>query len=257
MSGALRIALLVACGVLVLLAVAFFLRLPFAVDLWPFPGTTPLTYVFVASILLAAAASTLWTILTKNYGALAGIALDMIAILGPVGVLALRLGDGGATGFGIGCLLIAAAGVPMLIWSLRLPLDATNRTPRLVLWSMAAFVAALVYVAYHLIDRQPNVIFWSITPELSLVMGFTFLGAALYFAYGLVRPYWSNAGGQLAGFLAYDLVLIVPFLQRFSTVTAENRISHLVYTAVVVVSGALAAYYLFIAPTTRLRAQRN
>ena len=42
-----------------------------------------------------------------------------------------------------------------------------------------------------------------------------FLGSATYFAYGIVRPRWTNAGGQLAGFLAYDLVLIVPFMTRF------------------------------------------
>lgn len=261
MPRALRIASLVVCGLLAILAVAFFLRLPFVVNMWPFPGTTPLTYVFIASILLAAAASTLWPILTENYGALAGVALDMIAILGPVGVLALRLGAGGAgagmTTLGVVCLALAAVGVVMLLWSLRTPLDETPPTPRPVYWSMVVFVVALVYVAYRLIAQQPNVIFWSITPDLSLLIGFIFLGAAFYFAYGLLRPHWSNAGGQLAGFLAYDIVLIVPFLQRFSTVNAENRVGHLIYTAVVVYSGLLASYYLFINPTTRLRARRG
>ena len=40
-----------------------------------------------------------------------------------------------------------------------------------------------------------------------------FLGSAIYFAYGLQRPVWGNAKGQLLGFLAYDLVLIVPFVR--------------------------------------------
>jgi hypothetical protein len=56
----------------------------------------------------------------------------------------------------------------------------------------------------------------------------------------------------LLGFLAYDLVLIGPFLQHFSTVRPEMRLSLVLYTAVVVYSGLLAIYFLFLHPPTRL-----
>jgi hypothetical protein len=38
-----------------------------------------------------------------------------------------------------------------------------------------------------------------ITPELSVVIGWMFVGAALYFVYGLLRPSWLNSAGQLIG----------------------------------------------------------
>jgi hypothetical protein len=73
-----------------------------------------------------------------------------------------------------------------------------------------------------------------------------FLGAATYFAYGFLRPTWDNAVGQLAGFLAYDIVLIVPFLSRLSAIEDRFRIGLIAYLAVVLYSAALAGWYLLI-----------
>lgn len=64
------------CAIQFFFAIAFFVQLPFAVNAWPYPGTTPLTFIFISSIFAAAAASTLWVAATENYGALAGIGLD-------------------------------------------------------------------------------------------------------------------------------------------------------------------------------------
>lgn len=261
MPRALRLTLLAVSAVQVFLAVAFLLRLQLVVSVWPFAGTTPLTYTFLASICAAAATSTLWTVFTRNHAALAGIGLDAVAILGPIGLLALRLASSGTdprmSSFGVICLVGAALGLALLLHAIRIPLDVRLRTPQPVLWSMVAFVVALVYVSYRLIAQQLNVIPWSITPDLSLLIGFTFLGAAFYFAYGVLRPYWSNAGGQLAGFLAYDLVLILPFLQRLPTVAPEHRTSLVVYIAVVAYSGLLAINYLFVHRTTRFGGGRS
>jgi hypothetical protein len=74
----------------------------------------------------------------------------------------------------------------------------------------------------------------------------------VYFFYSLLRPSWVNSAGQLVGFLAYDVVLIVPFLMRLPTVAPEQRLGLSIYTAVVIYSGLLAAYYLFIHKPTRL-----
>jgi hypothetical protein len=87
-----------------------------------------------------------------------------------------------------------------------------------------------------------------------------FLGAAVYFAYGLLRPSWLNSAGQLIGFLAYDLVLIVPFLTRLPATAPEFRLGLYIYTTVVTLSGLLAIYYLFLHKPTRewtwMRSQR-
>jgi hypothetical protein len=46
-------------------------------------------------------------------------------------------------------------------------------------------------------------------------------------------------------------VLIVPFLGLLNTVKPERFINLVVYTAVLIYSGGLAVYYLFINPQTR------
>jgi hypothetical protein len=255
MQKTVRYILFLICAIQLLLALAFFLQWPFAVNLWPFPGTTPLTFIFIASIFAAAAASTLWAAATENYGALAGIGLDYVMILLPVSILSFQLGASSGnsqlTGYGIACVFGALFGLGLLLWSIRIPIDRTLPMPRLVRWSFAVFIVALLIVSTRLILKVPDVIPWAITPDLSVVIGAMFLGAALYFIYALVRPSWNNAAGQLAGFLAYDVVLIIPFITRLPTAAPQHQMGLIVYTGVVTYSGLLAFYYLFIHQPTR------
>ena len=67
---------------------------------------------------------------------------------------------------------------------------------------------------------------------------------------------WQNACGQLWSFLAYDLVLIVPFLLRSATVSSAQLPSLIVNTLILVYSAALALYYLLIKQETRFRLSR-
>jgi len=76
---------------------------------------------------------------------------------------------------------------------------------------------------------------------------------AFYFLYGLLVPRWHHALGQLLNFLAYDLVLIVPFLWLFKTAKPEYVFSLIVYVAVLIYSGAIAVYFLFVNSQTRIR----
>jgi hypothetical protein len=127
------------------------------------------------------------------------------------------------------------------------------------------FVVTLILVGTLLILGTPGVLPWAITPQLSVLYGTMFLGAAAYFGYGLVDRRWENAGGQLAGFLAYDIVLAIPFIVRivsgspsyYGSDSEPLRLNLLLYTAVVLLSGVLAAYYLFIHEPTRLRLGRS
>ena len=93
-----RYAFFLVCAILIVLAVAFFLQLPFFIKLWPFQGTTPLTFIFVSSICAAAAASPFWSVATRQYGALAGIGLDYLVMLAPVSIVLFQMAAGsGAT----------------------------------------------------------------------------------------------------------------------------------------------------------------
>ena len=250
MTKIVRYGLIALSGFQIVLAIGFYRQLPFAARLWPFEGTTPLTYIFLSSIFAAAATSTLWVAARQEYGALAGIGLDYLAILIPVSVFAFQLGAATGnpqlTAFGAFCVLGAVYGLGLLVWSRRFPLDRSLPLPAPVKSSFVLFVGALLILSGLLILRVPNVIPWTITPDLSVIIGWMFAGAAAYFIYALLRPGWLNAAGQLAGFLVYDLVLIVPFLTRLPAVAPEFRLGLIVYTAFVIYSGLLAGYYLFV-----------
>jgi len=75
----------------------------------------------------------------------------------------------------------------------------------------------------------------------------------LMFLYGLSIPRWHNACGQLWSFLAYDIVLIFPFLLHFTTVSSARLPSLIVNTIILVYSGVVALYYLLIKKETRSR----
>ncbi|HSS99269.1 MAG TPA: hypothetical protein VLK33_19675, partial [Terriglobales bacterium] len=152
----------------------------------------------------------------------------------------------------IACVVGAVFGVWLLLWSRRVPISDTRPMPRVVYGSFVVFVIALVLAGGALVLKAPNILPWTLTPELSVVCGWMFLGAATYFTYGLARPSWHNAAGQLAGFLVYDLVLIIPFLQRLPTIAPEFQTSLIIYIVVVTYSGLLAIYYLFINAGTRI-----
>jgi len=260
MTRFIRTALYLVCIIQFALALAFFFQVPQITSLWPFPGTTPLTFIFIASIFAAAAASTAWALSTRTYGALVGIGIDYLFILVPVGVLSWQLGSstGAAnlTTYAVICFLGGLFGIWLIVWAARFPISPNPPVPALVRGSFVVFIIALLVVSTQLILKVPNVIPWMITPELSVVIGWMFVGAAGYFLYAALRPSWGNAGGQLAGFLAYDLVLIVPFLQRLPASPVNFRTNLIIYIAVVTYSGLLAFYYLFIHKSTRFNVRQ-
>ena len=150
-----RFSLCVIAVVQFFFAVAFFWQLPFAVNLWPFPGTTPLTFIFISSIFAAAAAPTLWAAATENYGVLVGIGLDYMGILLPVAFLSFQLGAAGDSAmiiYGIACIFGALFGLGLL-WSLRFPVDRSLPMPGFVRWSFVFFIFALAIVSFRLITK--------------------------------------------------------------------------------------------------------
>jgi len=254
-------------AVVVAEAVAAFLlmfQVPWAVDLAPFPGRTAMSNTLLASLLMAAAASTGWCLLVRSDRALTGIALNTILIFSGMAAVLIAAAIGGEgvdlAAFAAVSLAVSAAGVWLLRWSLRDAWHDPRPTPRLVLGSFAVFVAALVVSGGLLLLRVPDILPWQVTPELSTLFGLMLMSAAAYFAYGLVERRWENAGGQLAGFLAYDIVLIVPLVRQLATgrqsgydADGSLPVNLIIYAAVIVYSGALAAYYLFLDRRTRLR----
>jgi hypothetical protein len=259
-----RVLLAVIASIQVVVGLLFLLGVPLATDLWPFPGTNEMSRVFIASIFWAAAVPVGWCLLVRSDRAFTGIFLDYLVIMLPLGVLALAIGLGDASlhylVFGASALVTALFAVWVMRWALRRPWRSDLPTPRPVLAAFVVFCVALVIVGSLLVARTPGILPWPVTGALSTVYGVMFLGAAAYFAYGLLDRRWENAGGQLAGFLAYDIVLIVPFVVRvvngtpsyYGSTSEPLRLNLVIYTAVVAGSAAIAVYYLFIARQTRI-----
>jgi hypothetical protein len=243
--------------------VLFALQVPLVLGLWPFPMTA-MSNVFIGSIFLAAAASTAWSLLVRSERALVGIALDYLTILIPFAVISavVAVSDGALDvgAFAILCAVGAAIGVWFLRWALGHPWRTDRPTPRPVLVSFGIFIIGLVIGGTLLVLQVPGILPWRATPVVSTLFGFTFLGAAGYFVFGLLERRWENAGGQLAGFVAYDLVLVVPLLSEllgggrgFYDTDDPVRLNLVIYALVVVYSLGLGIYYLAIHRGTRLQ----
>jgi hypothetical protein len=238
--------------VILALAVGFIFQVPLALSLWPWPDG-PLAHLFIGSILAAVSAAAFWIGGTGELGALPAGALNVLVIAATTSVYFFQLAWQGRPNmlpFGSAALFMALTGGAVFLWSRRLPLGDPRPTPMLVRISFGIFIASLFLAGGALIFRAP-IFPWPLNPDTSIVFGCIFLGDAFYFLYGLLRPRWHNAMGQLLSFLAYDLVLIVPYLKLFQTVKPEHLLNLGVYVAVLLYSGAIAVYYLFIHPKTR------
>lgn len=239
-----------------LMALGFATAQPWAADLWPWPEGR-LSLLFIGSIAAAVGAPVLWIGLTGEFRAAAPGALNLIVAFGGAAgtliVLYARQGTVRFLGYALVFALTALLCLAIWWWSRLLPRHDLRPLPVPVRYSFGLFAVLLVLVGGALVARAQYIFPWPLKPESSVIFGGVFLGAAIYFFHGVCWPSWSNAVGQLLGFLAYDLVLIGPFLGHFATVKTEHRTSLIIYCAVLVYSGALAIYYLGIHPQTRFR----
>lgn len=239
--------------VVLVLAFGFILRVPLALSLWPWEDGR-YSYLFVGSILAAVGAAAIWVGWTGELGALSGGAINVFVIAVTTSVyffkLALQDGRTDMMIYAIISLAIAAASGASFLWSRRIPLNDHRSTPALVRVSFGIFTAALLLAGGALIFRKP-IFPWDLNPDSSILFGCIFLGDACYFLYGILYPRWHHAAGQLLSFLAYDLVLIVPFLALFGTVESDHLLSLILYMGVLIYSGGIAVYFLFVNSQTR------
>lgn len=239
--------------VILAFAIGFIFQFPLVTSLWPWPDGR-LSYMFIGSILAAVSVAALWVGWTGEFGALPAGSLNVLVIAGGTAIYFFQLalqGHPNLIPFGIGALIAVIASGAAFLWSRRIPLNDSRPMPGLVRVSFGIFIASLILAGGALVFRIP-VFPWALNPDSSVIFGCIFIGDAFYFLYGLLNPRWHNAAGQLLSFLAYDLVLIVPFLLLFETVKPEFMLNLTVYVAVLVYSGGLAIYFLFVNAKTRL-----
>jgi hypothetical protein len=252
-----RILILIGGLAILALALGFIFRVPLALQIWPWQDGR-YSYLFVGSILAAVSAAAVWISWTGELGALPAGSLNVFVIALTCSIYFFNIAAQGRSellGFGLASILMALVSFATFFWSRRLSLTDTRPTPILVRISFGVFIAALFLAGGALILRTP-IFPWDLNPDSSVIFGCIFVGDAFYFLYGLFRPRWGNAFGQLLSFLAYDLVLIIPFVQLVNTVKPGHMLNLIVYIAVLVYSGGLAVYYLFINPQTRFGSGR-
>jgi len=240
-------------AVILALALGFIFQLPIVTSLWPWQDGR-LSYLFTGSILAAVSVAALWIGWTGELGAFPAGSLNILIIAVTTAIyffqLAFREGRTNLILFGVISVVAANASFASFLWSRRIPLNDPRPTPMLVRISFGIFIAALILASGGLILHIP-IFPWTLNPDSSVVFGCIFLGDAFYFLHALLRPHWHNALGQLLSFLAYDIILIVPFVSLFKTIKPEYRLSLIIYVAILIYSGVLAVYYLFIHPQTR------
>jgi hypothetical protein len=234
-----------------------------------------LSAIFLSSIAAAIAVPVLWIALSGELAAITGGAINLMVTFAGISWSAWQLyrssGDRHILAMAA-VSAVAALSSGGMAWLVR---HATSRdarpTPLPVRVSFGVFAAILVLVGGALV-RGAQVFPWSLRPESAIMFGWIFLGAACYFLHGLWRPAWYNARGQLLGFLAYDVVLLGPYVALFSAQTPAADLygavpagpglgasvaqaagdgsihmgSLIIYVAVLISSAILAIYYLFV-----------
>jgi hypothetical protein len=249
-------AIFVILGVLsFILTIGLCAQMPQITSILPSTSSFPL-HTFLASITASISASLLWIGFSGELGAAAGGAIDLAVFYAGLTIFQLysphQRGQLLLAGVLL-CLLGAIVSMGTFLWFRRYPIEDERLLPLPLRISFGGFVVVLLIVGSALLLRVPNVFAWPLNPLSSAIMGCFFLGSACYFLYGLYVPRWHNACGQLWSFLAYDIVLIVPFLLHFATVNPVRMPSLIVNTLILAYSGALALYYLLIKKETRFR----
>ena len=236
-----------------ILTLGFWLHMPLLTGMLPPTGSFPL-HIFLASITASITASLLWIGFSGELGAAAAGAIDLAVFYGGLTIFQLLSPHVGNQRPLAGVLLCSAAAIVSLGIFLRFrryPIVGSRPMPMPVRISFGVFVVILLLVGSALLLQIPNVFAWTLNPVSSAFIGCFFLGSSCYFLYGLIFPRWHTACGQLWSFLAYDIVLIVPFLFHFATVSSVQLPSLIINTIILVYSGALAVYYLLIKKETR------
>lgn len=247
---------LVIVGVILIgLSAGFLFQQEWAVRAWPWQDKS-LSYAFVAAMQAAIAAAVLWIAITGELGAMAAGALNLFVMMSGLafylGNQALATRAGIFIVYTVACGIFALLNLLLFLWAQRIPIRDQRPVPGLIRISYVIFILALAIVGVALILQIPDILPWYVEPPTSVVLGWMFLGDAFYFLYALTQPRWYGACAQLWSFLAYDLVLIVPFLLRLPIIDSKYLDNLIVYILILLYSGVLAVYYLLINRTTRM-----
>jgi hypothetical protein len=247
-----RTVFLAAAAAAALLAVGYVLQQPWALATWPW-GDGRLSNIFVGSILAAIAVPLGWIGVSGRLAAATGGFLHLAVMLGGAASVWWSLApQGPVRTYAVGAAAAALACLAMAAWAHRQPARDTRPLPTSMRAWFVVYILILIPAGIALLRGAAGIMPWPLKAETSALYGWIFLSAVCSFAYPLLRPRLEYAFVGLWGFLAYDLVLLPPFLRHFGTVGSDFATTLWVYTAVLLLTAAISVWYLFIARATRL-----
>jgi hypothetical protein len=246
-------------------AVGFMARTPWTLKLVPLPSGTAynndtLGLMFIASMVVAWGVSSVYIGATGKLAPAVTSAINYILVFGGTGILYLQLYFQAAnpssltplltTGFV--SVLVALLSI-FLLWALRNEgVGDPTQMPKALRIAIGVMTLFVGMTSVSLIVFKVNLLPWGGTTVFGVVYGWLFLGTGASLLYGLVRNKWEIVASQLLAFLAYDIVLIPPFIDFFSKVQADKLPGFIMYFGFVVGSGIIAVYYLFFDARTRI-----
>ena len=231
------------------LTITLCFQIPLVTAILPPEDTFPL-HIFIASITASITASLLWIGVSGELGAVKGGAIDLVVFYGGLTIFQFRSAQHTLAGVLL-CIIAVIVSLGFFLRFRRFPIEDNRLMPLPVRISFGIFFMVLLLDGIAILLQVPDVFPWTLHPLSSALVGCFFLGLSYYFLYGLIYPRWHAASGQLWAFLAYDIVLIVPLLLHFATVSSAQLPSLIVNTIFLVSSGALAVYYLLLKEETR------
>lgn len=257
---------------LIALMLGFGMRQPWATRLWVWDDAR-MSFIFLASIAAAVAAPALWVAVSGEFAAWAGVAINGVLVGTLMSVYLLsRVVHGvppDALPTALVFLVLTPAALMALRWSRSVPVRDERPMPRFVRAWFLVFAVILVGTGGALLFQVDRIFPWNLTPATSTLFGGFFLGASAYFIYALRRQQWIFAAGALWSFLAYDIVLAIPYVRLLvddgenggygqlygsgdSGGDPVNELSLVLYLAVIVLSAVVALYTFFVHQDTRV-----
>ena len=238
-----RLILIVAGLVYAILTYGYVTRADWAIALWPWEDGR-LSYLFVGSVLSAFAVGALWAGASGRVGAARGSLAGLVLIYGSTGIYLAAISPTAGTTVHAAVALSTAFAAAALWWVLRRAPEEARNLPAYVTASCWIFSLALAGAGTALVLRVGTVFPWPLSDQSATIFGLTFLGLATIYADAAARRRIGAGIVVMAGFLAYDLILLPPFLLLFETIAPERLTSLTVYVVVLIYSAVVALVFL-------------
>jgi hypothetical protein len=224
----LRLLLIAIVAAQVPVGIGLYMDAGWATNLWPLPDVR-MTYIFLASIVASTAVLIIWPLIRDDIGALRAAALNLSTATPPLGLYLLWLSRNADNAHlvapGIAFVLFGVAWMATGRWLGAIPVRNTHTLPKIVRIVFLGFCVLLIPLGSALLFQMEKIFPWTISPENSTVAGVIFLSAAALFLFVLANPLWIYGEAGFASFLAYDLVLVVPYLDFFRNRNDEATVA--------------------------------